>query len=57
MGITSMEYAVFILALVASLIVMQVPLRRALSSKWRDTGDAFGAGRQYDSTKSVVTVR
>lgn len=46
-GLTIIEYALLITALVIALLSMQVVLRRALSSKWRETADSFGFGRQY----------
>ncbi|MBP7835968.1 MAG: hypothetical protein KA022_00650 [Candidatus Omnitrophica bacterium] len=43
----SLEYALLIAILVAALVAMGFYVRRALSAKWRDAGDAFGFGRQY----------
>lgn len=47
-GFLSIEYAVLIAIIAAALIGMAVYLKRSLSSKWRETGDTFGHGRQYD---------
>lgn len=58
-GIATLEYAVFIAALLLALLSLQAPLRRALCAKWRDAADSFGSGRQYnpDSPKATtVTV-
>jgi len=49
MGMTTLEYAVVVLALAIALLGVQVSLRRAISSKWREAADFFGSGRQYDS--------
>ena len=49
MGMTTLEYAVVVLAIVIALLAVQVSLRRAISYKWRETADSFGSGRQYDS--------
>lgn len=46
-GVTILEYALLLVALVAAVISAQVFLRRAISSKWRESGDSFGFGRQY----------
>ncbi len=51
-----MEYAVLLVALTAVLFVVAVHLRRAVSSKWRETGDLFGSGRQYNPSGPRATV-
>lgn len=55
-GLTIVEYALLIAALVLALLSMQVVLRRALSSKWRETADSFGFGRQYAPDGAHKTV-
>jgi len=48
-GLTTMEYAVFILAMVLAIVAVQTTLRRAVSARWRTTADSiFGSGRQYE---------
>ena len=47
-GITTIEYAFLIIAVVAGLIGMAVYLRRAVSGGLKEAGDAFGHGRQYE---------
>lgn len=47
-GFLAIEYAVLLAIIVAALVGMSVYLKRALSGKWRDVGDAFGYGRQYE---------
>ncbi len=42
-----LEYAVLVAVIVATLIGMAVYFKRALSGKWREVGDSFGFGRQY----------
>jgi Flp pilus assembly pilin Flp len=54
-GSTMLEYAVLAVALVLALLVMQVPLRRAISYKWREAADSFGSGRQYEQGVTTVT--
>ncbi len=48
MGMTTLEYSVLVLAVVLALLAVQVSLRRAVSSKWREAADSFGSGRQYE---------
>lgn len=47
-GSLSIEYAVLIAIVVAALIVMSLYIKRTLSGKWRQVGDGFGYGRQYE---------
>ena len=44
---SALEYAVLVAIIAAALVGMSVYLKRALSGKWRDVGDGFGFGRQY----------
>jgi len=46
-GFLSLEYALLVAVLIAALVGMAVYLKRSLSGKWRQAGDAFGQGRQY----------
>ncbi len=46
-GFLSLEYAVLIAIVIAALIAMAFYFKRALSARWRDSGDAIGFGRQY----------
>ena len=52
---SAVEYAVLIAIVVAALVGMSVYAMRALSGKWRQAGDTFGYGRQYEPTKTVVS--
>jgi len=47
-GFLAMEQAVLITVVVAALVGMSFYIKRALSGKWRDVGDSFGFGRQYE---------
>lgn len=49
------EYAIFIAVLCAALVGMAISIRRALSDKWRQAGDAFGHGRQYEPGLTTVS--
>jgi uncharacterized protein (UPF0333 family) len=56
-GISSLEFGILIAAIVAAILVGQVFLRRAISSKWRQSIDqAFGEGRQYSTEPGKETV-
>jgi Flp pilus assembly pilin Flp len=54
-GFTAIEYAVLLAVVVGALVVMQLPLRRAISAKWRESVDSIGGGRQYESRGSHAT--
>lgn len=54
-GVTSLEYAILIVFLIVALLSMQTLLRRAISAKWKEAGDQFGSGRQYEPGVTVVT--
>jgi Flp pilus assembly pilin Flp len=47
-GLSVFEYSILIAVLALALLAMQNYLRRAISQKWRDAGDSFGVGRQYE---------
>lgn len=48
-GLSVVEYAILMAVVVGALMVMQTPLRRAISDKWRSSVDQIGGGRQYDT--------
>lgn len=54
-GITSLEYAVLVIALILAIVAVQTTLRRAIASKWKETADSFGSGRQYDPAVTTIT--
>ena len=43
-----LEYAVLIAVVVAALVAMSVYFRNAISGRYREAGDTFGFGRQYE---------
>lgn len=53
-GIFAIEYVVLIVMVVATLLGMTIYTMRALCGRWRDVGDAFGHGRQYEPGVTVV---
>ena len=56
-GQSTIEYAALTAILVAALVGMAVYTKRALCGRWRVVGDTFGAGRQYEPGKTVVSVQ
>ena len=54
-GSLSIEYAAFIAMLIAALLGMSIYVKRALEGRWRQVGDTFGQGRQYEPGVTVVT--
>lgn len=44
---STIEYSLLIAIIVAALVGMQVYLRRAVCERYRQTGDTFGFGRQF----------
>ncbi|MBI4322873.1 MAG: hypothetical protein HY596_01210 [Candidatus Omnitrophica bacterium] len=54
-GQTAVEYAVLIVVVVAALLAMAVYAKRALTGKWREVGDTFGYGRQYEPGATAVS--
>jgi Flp pilus assembly pilin Flp len=55
-GSTLLEYSVLFVALMLGLLAIHFSLRRAIAGRWRQAGDSFGDGRQYDPAATVVTV-
>ncbi|MCK5494207.1 MAG: hypothetical protein KAJ14_13940 [Candidatus Omnitrophica bacterium] len=47
-AIAFIEYVSLILAISIALLAVQFYLKRAVSSNWKETGDVFGHGRQYE---------
>ncbi len=47
----SVEYAAFIVLMAAALLGTAVYTKRALSGKWKQVGDTFGHGRQFEIPK------
>ncbi len=54
-GSLAVEYAVLMTIVVAALLGMSVYSMRALSGRWRQVGDTFGYGRQYEPGVTAVT--
>lgn len=53
-GFMSIEYAFLIAIVVAAVIGMSFYIRRAFCGKWREAGDMFGQGRQFDTVLTKI---
>ena len=53
-GQSTIEYAVLMAAMVAALVGMSVYTKRALNGKWRQVGDTFSSGRQYERCVTLI---
>ncbi|MBI3319007.1 MAG: GxxExxY protein [Candidatus Omnitrophica bacterium] len=53
-GQSMIEYAALIAVTVAALVGMSVYMKRALNGKWRQVGDTFGFGRQYERCVTLI---
>ena len=51
-GQSIVEYAVLVAVVVAMLLSMAIYVKRALCGRWRQTGDVFGYGRQFEAGKT-----
>ena len=47
-GFLTLEQALLVTVVVAALIAMSVYIKRAISGRFRNVGDSFGFGRQYE---------
>lgn len=56
---SAIEYAVLIAIAAAAFVGMSLYTMRAASGRFRQVGDAFGQGRQYDpkTTSAISAVR
>lgn len=51
----SLEYALLLAIIITALLAMSVYFRQALCGRWRQAGDAFGQGRQYEPGWTQIT--
>jgi hypothetical protein len=54
-GSVSLEQAALMAVVVAAVVGMSVYSMRALCGRWRQVGDTFGFGRQYEPRVTQVT--
>ena len=52
-AISLVEYSLFIAVIIAALLGMQIYLKRAICGHWKEAGDVFGFGRQYDPDETT----
>ena len=52
-ALAATEYILLIVIILVSLYVFRTYLVRGLSGKWKDTGDSFGVGRQFDPAQTT----
>ncbi len=43
-----LEYAALIAVVIAALLSMMIYIRRSVSGRYKDIGDVFGHGRQFE---------
>ena len=53
-GISIIEYAMLLAVAVTAFVGIQVYLNRAVYSRWKQSVDIFGFGRQYDAKETKV---
>lgn len=53
-GSLAIEYAALIAIAAVALLAMSAYFKGALCGRYRDTGDSFGYGRQYDPQNTDV---
>lgn len=54
-GMSILEYSVLLAVVVIALLAVQVSLRRAISSRWKQAIDGgFGSGRQYEPGVTTI---
>lgn len=47
------EYAVLFVMFLTAIMLMQKQIARAIFGRWKDLGDSFGYGQQYDPKKTI----
>lgn len=52
---STIEYAAWMAVVAAMLMAMSIYTVRALCGRWRQVGDTFGYGRQFEPGNTVVT--
>ena len=55
-GSSVIEYITLIAIIAGALMISQRLILQAISGRWRNVGDSFGAGRQYDPKRTIECV-
>ena len=50
---STVEYLIVIIIFVAAILLMQKQIARSFFGRWKDLGDGFGYGEQYDPQATV----
>ncbi len=53
-GASTIEYIVLIVIVLAGLYAMKDTISRGIFAKFKQSGDSFGFGRQYDAKRTTV---
>jgi hypothetical protein len=56
-GTIGLEYSVVIAVVIAALIGIQIYIKRAVCARWKESGDVFGSGRQYDNDTIITRTK
>ena len=51
-GQSVLEYIALIVIVIVSIIIIQTYVTRGFSGRWKDVGDSFGYGRQFDPNRT-----
>lgn len=54
-GVSIIEYSLLIAIVIAALIGIQIYVKRAICSNWKNAGDVFGFGRQFQPDTTQIT--
>jgi len=53
-AVSVIEYSLIVAVVIAALLGMSIYFKRAISGRWRQAGDVFGYGRQYDAPEIKI---
>lgn len=52
-GVSAVEYMILFVMFLAAILVMHKQVGRVFMGRWKDLGDSFGYGQQYDVNATV----
>ncbi len=55
-AVSALEYTMLLVIILSALLVAQKYIVRAMAGRWKEVGDSFGVGRQYDPKKTIECV-
>jgi len=53
-AISVVEYSLLLVIVIAALFSIGVYIERSICGRWRQSGDSFGYGRQYNSSAMQI---